>query len=248
MELDWSTLLLEIVNVLVLIWLLKRFLFRPVMAVIEERKAAITKSVADAQSVRQEAQVLQERYEQRLVEWDKEKETVRGQLQEDIAAERRRRLEILQVEIDRAKAQHAARESEQMKQLVRQVETTAILHGTQFAAALLSRIASPELEAKLIDAAAQDLSNLSSKQIETVTSALPAGARGRLTTAYPLEMSRRDQLVKQIESLFGRKLEWEFIEDRDLLAGLRVSLGGWVLRGNLQDELKFFAEGETGVC
>ena len=248
MELDWSTFLLEIVNVLVLIWLLKRFLFRPVMAVIEERKAAITKSVADAQSVRQEAQVLQERYEQRLVEWDKEKETVRGQLQEDIAAERRRRLEILQVEIDRAKAQHAARESEQMKQLVRQVETTAILHGTQFAAALLSRIASPELEAKLIDAAAQDLSNLSSKQIETVTSALPADARGRLTTAYPLEMSRRDQLVKQIESLFGRKLEWEFIEDRDLLAGLRVSLGGWVLRGNLQDELKFFAEGETGVC
>ncbi len=247
MELDWSTFLLEIVNVLVLIWLLKRFLFRPVMAVIEERKAAITKSVADAQSVRQEAQSLQERYEQRLVEWEKEKETVRGQFQEDIAAERRQRLELLQAEIERAKAQYAFRESEQMKQVARKVEATAILHGAQFAGVLLSRIASPELEAKLIDAAAEDLSNLSRTQIDAVKAALPAGARGCLMTAYPLEPSRRDRLVKQIEDLFGRRLEWEYVEDRDLLAGLRVSLGGWVLRGNLQDELKFFTEGETGA-
>lgn len=247
-ELDWSTFLLEIVNVLVLVWLLKRFLYRPVMTVIEERKAAIAKTVADAQLVQQEAKSLQERYEQRLVEWDKEKEKARAQLQEEISVERQRRLTRLQAEMDTMREQHAARESQQMKETIRQVEATAVLHGTQFAAALLSRIAGPELENKLIDAALEDLRKLSSNQVGAITSSFSANVHGRVTTAYPMEPARRDRLAKQLEGLFNRRLEWEYAEDRELLAGLRVSLGGWVLRGNLQDELKFFAESETNGC
>ena len=248
MELDWSTFVLEIVNVLVLVWLLKRFLYRPVMTVIDERKAAIAKTVDDARRVRQEAEALQNRYEQRLAEWDKEKEQVRMQLQEEIAAERGRRLAALQVEIEKAREQQAARENQQMRETVRRVEATAMLHGTQFAAALLTRIAGPELEMRLIDAVSEDLATLPRERVATIVSALPSQAKGRVTTAFPLAPGRRDRLVKQLEGVLGRKLEWEFGEDRDLLAGLRVSLGGWVLGGNLRDELKFFAEGDTGAC
>ena len=169
------------------------------------------------------------------------------QLQEEIAAERQRRLADLQAEIDKAREQHAARDSRRMNETVRQAETAAVLHGTQFAAALLSRIAGPELEVRLIDAMLEDLAKLPPDQVETIAAALTTHAKGRVTTAFPLEPGRRERLVKQLEGLFDRRLEWEFVEDRELLAGLRVSLGGWVLRGNLRDELKFFAEGETGV-
>ncbi len=248
MELDWSTFLLEIVNVLVLVWLLKRFLYRPVMTVIEERKAAIAKTVADAQRVQKEAQALQDRYDQRLVEWDKEKDQVRMQLQEEIAAERRQRLAALQVEIEKAREQHAARDSQQMKETIRQAEATAIAHGTRFAATLLARIATPELEGKIIDAALEDLAKLPPNQVDAMTSSLPANARGRVTTAFPLEPSRRDRLVSQVEELGRQRFEWEYAEDQELLAGLRVSLGGWVLRCNLKDELQFFAESESNGC
>ena len=40
MRIDWWTLALQTVNVLILIWILSRFLFRPIMAIIEERRAA----------------------------------------------------------------------------------------------------------------------------------------------------------------------------------------------------------------
>lgn len=248
MELDWSTFLLEIVNVLVLVWLLKRFLYQPVMTVIEERKTAIAKTVADAHHVQNEAQALQDRYERRLVEWEKEKEQVRMQLQEDIASERQRRLAALQDELAKVKELHEERESQQIKQTVRQAETTAILHGTQFSAALLARIAGPDLEVKLIEAALEDLGKLSSDQVGAITSSLQANVRGRVTTAFPLDASRRELLVDRLEGLCARRMDWEFAEDRELLAGLRVSLGGWVLRGNLQDELKFFAESEINGC
>ncbi|WP_054775053.1 hypothetical protein [Methylogaea oryzae] len=41
MELDWSTIALEIVNFLILVWLLKRLLYKPVQDIIAQRRAAI---------------------------------------------------------------------------------------------------------------------------------------------------------------------------------------------------------------
>lgn len=248
MEWDWTTFLLEIVNVLVLVWLLKRFLYRPVMTVVEERQAAIAKTLADAHRLQSEGKTLRDRYEQRLVEWEKEKEEVRARLQEEIADERKRRLATLQAEIEQEREHASSRERHRSKEVVRQAEATAVLHGTQFAAALLSRIGGPELEAKLVDAALDDLANLPPNHVEAVRATLPATAQGRITTAFPLESSRRSRVVKQVEELFDRTVAWEFIEDPELMAGLRVSLGGWVLRGNLRDELKFFAESEANGC
>lgn len=246
MELDWSTFLLEIINVLVLVWLLKRFLYRPVMAVIEERKAAIAKTVADANCLQGEAKALQEQYETRLVGWEQEKEKARVQLQGEISAERQRRLAALQADLDKERQQASVRENQRIKEIVRQAEATAILHGTQFAAALLSRVTGPELEAKLIGVALEDLSQLPRPQVDAIKAALPTNAVGRVTTALPLDQVSRDRLTKTVEGLIERTLVWEFVEDLHLLAGLRVSLGGWMLRANLEDELKFFAESEAG--
>ena len=39
MTLSWPTFILEIVNFLVLVWILKRFLYQPILQAIEERKA-----------------------------------------------------------------------------------------------------------------------------------------------------------------------------------------------------------------
>lgn len=56
MHIDWSTLALQTVNVLVLVWLLARYLFRPVMAIIAERRVAAEKLLADAATTRAQAE------------------------------------------------------------------------------------------------------------------------------------------------------------------------------------------------
>ncbi len=60
MELDWSTFLLQIINFLVLVWILNRFLYQPVMKVIAERKAAVEKTLADSERARAEARALRD--------------------------------------------------------------------------------------------------------------------------------------------------------------------------------------------
>ena len=61
MHFDWSTLVLQTVNVLVLLWLLRRFLFRPVVAIIAARKDAADKLLADAEAARAQAEATSRR-------------------------------------------------------------------------------------------------------------------------------------------------------------------------------------------
>ena len=98
MEFDWTTVILEMLNFLVLIWLLKRFFYRPVQAVIEKRRAASEKILTDADARHREADALKGDYEQRLAQFAKERELAMAKLDEEIAVERERRLAAVELE------------------------------------------------------------------------------------------------------------------------------------------------------
>jgi F-type H+-transporting ATPase subunit b len=96
LELSWSTILLEIINFLVLVWILKRFLYKPVLAVIARRRAGIEDRLAETQRLHDEADALKAEYENRLSDWDHERRQARDALTQELDAERARQLAELQ--------------------------------------------------------------------------------------------------------------------------------------------------------
>ncbi len=248
MELDWTTFLLELTNFLVLIWILNRFLYKPVMTVIAQRKASIQKTQADAEKLRNDAESLRVQYENRLAEWEQERDKARAQLREDISAERNRLLDSLRAELDQEREKAAAVEQRRRKDFAQQAEAVAIAQGGAFASRLLSRLGEAELERKIIDMVVQDLPRLPQERIQTIRSTpTTSGLVMKIMSAYPLEMTQQKLLTEACHTLMGREVPCEFLEDRNLIAGLRISFGSWVLGANVQDELSFFAESSRDV-
>lgn len=62
MSIDWVTVLAQIANFLVLLWLLKRFLYRPILDGIDAREAQISKRMAAAEQAQQEAKAAESQY------------------------------------------------------------------------------------------------------------------------------------------------------------------------------------------
>lgn len=243
MELDWSTFALEIINFLVLVWLLKRLLYKPVLSAIAKRKADIQRTLSEADTMRQEAQALREQYEHRQAGWNEEKETARSQMLEEVTAERVRLSAALRSSLEQEREKAKALEERQLSELTRQVEDAAIAQGGQFAAKLLSRFASPELEARLVELVIEDLRRLSEERRQAIrTACAKADLSVVVSSAHVLSQNQRESLQKTFESLIGRSVPCEWREDAHLLAGIRLSLGPWMLGANLQDELKFFTE------
>ena len=243
MEFDWSTFALEIINFLVLIWLLKRLLYKPVLSAIAARKADIQRTLSEAETSRKEAQALREQHEHRQAEWGQEKEKARSQILEEVNEERNRLLAALRSSLEQEREKARALEERRLSELTRQVEDTAIAQGGKFAAKLLSRFASAELEARLVELIIEELRDLSEERRRAIrTACAKADASIIVSSAHVLSESQRVSLTEAVQLLIGGVVECEWREDAHLLAGIRLSLGPWMLGANLQDELKFFAE------
>lgn len=248
MEISWTTLLLEIVNFLVLVWLLHRFLYRPVLAVIDRRRKAIEQTLTEAHTVREEARTLQAQYEHRLADWEAEKTKARLHLQEELDAERDRRHQVLHNELAAERERARVVEERRLRELTRHAEEQALELATRFSARLLERLASPHLEASLVEALLDDLARLPAPRREQLGQVL-AGAEEpvRVDSAFALSGAQRERIAQALAGLAGHPVDCEFVQQEDLQAGLRVSLAHLVLSANLADELRYFYESGTEV-
>jgi F-type H+-transporting ATPase subunit b len=243
LELNWSTFLLEIINFLVLIWILKRFLYRPVLDVIARRRAGIEKTLADAKTLQDEAQVLREQYEQRLTRWEDERQEGRAQLQHEIEEERARRMEELQDLLAREREKAQVIEQRELAEALRRSQETALTHGARFASRLLGFASGPELETRLLELLLDEIGSLSTERLEALRDGFRKPASDVvITSAFPLADVQRARLTEALTTTLAMEVSPRYEEDPELLAGLCVSIGSWTLGANLRDELKGFAE------
>lgn len=243
MELSWSTFLLEIINFIVLIWILKRFLYKPVLDVIAKRRAGIEESLAKAQRLHEEANTLKGEYEERLSKWERERRRARETLTAEIEAERVRQLKALQSALDKEREKAQVAESRQRAQAIRETEHKALQQGGQFAARLLALASGPELEARLLDMALENISNLYEEQVTALRTQWGEQPETiMVSSAYNLSEEQRQRLQQALSELCGLNLPINYLQEPELLAGLRVTIGPWVLHANVQNELQAFAE------
>ena len=244
MEFDWTTFALEIINFLVLVWLLKHFFYRPVLAVIEQRQARTAKTIADAATVQREAEELKQEYQTRLAQADAASAAAQDRLNEEIAAERVRRLSALDAELASERQRRETLAARERSELEQSLERQAMAIATRYAARLLDQLAGPELEAKLADLALSEFDIQTPEKLEALRTAMQEpGLNIQVISAYPLDEARRAAFTQMLGKVAGRTITPEFSVDTMLKAGVCIMVGSWVLMANLRDELGFFAAG-----
>jgi len=242
MQLDWTTFALEIVNFLVLVWLLARFLYRPVASAIAERRAAIEQAMKEAADARGKAAALEAQVHGRLAEWEREKSRLRGELDKALEAERAKRLGALQGELERERSRSEALAQREAAERARDLERRALAQAAAFGARLLRPLAGPELEARIVELALSEAGHLPAERGQALKSARAA----QVASAYPLAEAQRRRITDALQILSEHPLSCSFKEDKALLAGLRIEIGPWVFAANLRDELAAFAESGRG--
>lgn len=241
MNLDATTFALEVLNFLVLVWLLKRFLYKPVLDVIERRRSEDEKTVAAAKALRAEADALKTQYEARLANAAQDRERALAVLDGEIAAERARRLAALEAETQADRERRQALDARALERRDAERDLRAVHIGARFATRLLERLAGPDLEGRIVDLALADLPVLPEGQRQALQQALAAPDAGvELTSAHPLAPAQRMALTQVLADLAGRPVSPIFAEDASLKCGLRMRAGAWLLKASLVDELAFF--------
>lgn len=242
MTIDWWTLALQAVNVLILVWLLSRFLFRPIQAVLTARQAAADRLLADAQAQKDAAARAEEALRVRNAGFEAEAERRRAAMQEAVEGERSRLLDQAQAQAAaRAREADAAADAQRARMAAALQEKAAELAG-QMALRLLERVPSEATTGALF------------AELAARVRALPEGERAALAgdaplvaaTPAPLSAAEQANYAAALADLLPGMASPEFVVDPALIAGFelrgphRVVRNSW--RADLDDMLAALKE------
>jgi F-type H+-transporting ATPase subunit b len=102
------TVLIQAINFLILIFLLSKFLFKPLTKFLADRSAGIEKSLAEARTAHEAAAKAQAEYQAKIRETQREIAALREQGQREVEAERQRLLQASRQEAERLVGQAKA--------------------------------------------------------------------------------------------------------------------------------------------
>lgn len=243
MEIDWWTLAIQTINFLVVVWLLSRFLYRPVQRMIEAREASDRAAAEDAQKKAEAAESRRAEYEQKLAEVDEQMRSREAELHEAMQREREQVLSDARKDAEDLRATaHADIEDARTRAVADLREEIAVLARDLAERALSGAPADPlaGLEAEL---ARRDQADLTRMRQD-----LAAGGTLTLVTAAELSDEMRGRLREALTDRLGESPTLAFETDPDVLGGLRLRLPHGVLdlsvAGRLDAAAKAMAGGE----
>lgn len=214
------------------------------MKAVSERKTKVEETLQKAQNLNQEAVDLKEKYQNRLQDWEKEKEEKRNAFKKELDQEKFHKEQLLEKELEKKKEKLRAQEEQRLAQQKRNSQEEAVKLAAQFSSQILKKLAGPELEQNIVSMFLEDIRTLPESKIRQLKNRVKPDKETpiEVKTAFPLESAQKEQLQNALKSLCGDGVTFEFNQDSDLVAGLSVNLGPLILEADLRDELSFFTE------
>lgn len=243
MTIDPLTFLFEVLNFLVLLWLLKRILYRPVLSGIAQRQAEQQRVQEETNAQMRQVEALRQQYEARLSEWAEQKLTEQTHLQETLSLERERQLQMIRKTAETEQARiEARRENERLAQL-QVLRRQARQEALSFTVGLLQRFADAQLNIRVVDIFLEDLQQLQPDQLERLRH---AGQRPdallKVVSSHALPREVAARLQHALGQVVQQAVNVQFVVDASLMCGLRVEVGTCILEANLAGELGWFGD------
>lgn len=149
MTIDWWTLGLQTINFLIVVWLLSRFLYRPIRRIIEDREAADQSAAADAQQKKQDAEATRRKYEEKLADFERQQREKESKLHAEIEQECRKTLDAAAEDAEKLVTDARARMAAERNQALENLQNSIADMARDLAAKALHDTGSPSAASTL---------------------------------------------------------------------------------------------------
>ena len=243
MPIDWFTVVAQAINFLILVWLLKRFLYKPILRAIDEREKGIASQLAAAEAKKAEAQKERDDFQHKNEEFDQERAALLKKVTDEATAERQHLLDEARKDADslRAKRQEALRNEQRnlSQEIIRwtQKEVFSIARKT------LADLATASLEEQMSEAFVVRL------RVEWRGKGPTGGRpqelrRTRCACAVPsiCHAAQRSAIERAVKETFAADIQIQFETSPELISGIELSANGQKVAWSIADYLATLAK------
>ncbi|MCF8706917.1 F0F1 ATP synthase subunit B family protein [Rhizorhapis sp. SPR117] len=238
MLIDWFTVGAQALNFLILVWLLKRFLYRPILDAVDAREKRIAAELADADAKKAQAQEERDLFLRKNEQFDQQRAAIMNKAMDEAKAERQRLLEEARAVADAlsAKRQEALRtEAHNLNDAIRrrtQQEVFAIARKA------LTDLAAVSLEDRVTEVFVQRLRAMDSKTKQAFAKTFETVSRtALLRSAFDFSAEQRAAIQQVVEEAFSADVLLRFETVPDVVSGIELIANGQKIAWSIADYL-----------
>lgn len=237
MNFSWWTFALQAANFLILLWLLQRFLFKPVKAIAARRKEELSHALSEATAEKESAERLQREIEAARAAIGAERQKMIDEARALLSAEREKIVEEAHREAQKLIDQTMKRLEEERANAADKLFERTIDLAAKLAERLLQEIAVSSIEQPFLGRVMDYLERMSPEERARL---LPRNGANNLliTTAHPLAAREQSDWRAQLAAKLGAEVSISFDADPALIAGVVVTFPHAILNFNWRDSLE----------
>ena len=229
MLIDWFTVAAQAVNFLVLVWLLKRFLYRPVLDAVAAREKRIADDKAAADADRQDALRLREQLAHDKAEFDAQRDQSMDQAIQAASIERNRLLDAARSESELLRKKRQDALEAEYRKLSGEISTRIRAQAYSIARRMMADLADAELDERIARVLAGKLAGLDAAEFD--------GAEIAVRSASSLSDTVQAEIAAAIRRAAVRDIDVRFEPAPELIAGLELVMPGRKIAWSASDYL-----------
>ncbi|MDY0185498.1 MAG: F0F1 ATP synthase subunit delta [Desulfuromonadaceae bacterium] len=222
MLIDNFTVIAQLINFLILVWLLKRFLYKPVLRAIDAREQRLQQQQQQAEQQQQKAQTLKLQLEQEHAELQQQRDTLIEKARNEVKTQKDQELEQARTEIEAQKQRWNAQLQIEQQNLQGHLRDCALTQLRQGVSHALHDLAEVKLETQLLNHFSARLGQLpTTERQELCRINAAANVAPIIKTGFPLD----DSMQNNLRAALDRVLEQHnvsFEQDPDIGCGIEL--------------------------
>lgn len=240
MKFDFTTFIFEIINFLVLIWILQKVFYKPVISNLQKRKDLIDSKLEEADKKEKDVEELKIKYDSLLNGYEQRKKESMDKLQQEISIERDKKLAEIDEELKLKKEKFDSVLDMQKKELLNNLNDIIINTATDFTGKTFKHFASEGLQTNFISQALDKINEFSEEDVKNINAELEKLEYINIEFSELPDDQEKDLISQKISTKLGKEFKLKISLNKELISGLKIYLGTKVIDSSLSLQLEKF--------
>lgn len=236
MQINWFEILAQIINFFIILFILQKLLYKPVMAAMETRQERILKSQIQADEEMARAKELMDEYSAKMADIDQEKREILDEARKDAEEKRDDLLEDYKLEAEAKRKMYLKEVEDEKDKFMENLAKRLGENAVKISSHILSTISSRELEDEVFKSFTKELESLR----ESISDDKLLKDQKHLNLSSAREMTQDEK--NRVEEILRDQIEsFEDISyevDSDLIIGYQLNLDTHTVQTSIKNYLE----------
>ena len=240
MQIDWLTVAAQIVNFLILVWLLQRYLYRPIVKAMDDREQRIAARLREAAEQKTAAGLEAQSFRSQRDALERDKETILSAARQEAGDAKRSLEEVARHEVEERRLEWLRQLEDEKRAFLHEMRRRSANHVLTLARRALKELANARLEELMAEVFAKRLDGLEPHFRERITKACEnAGGAVTVRTRFDLAADEQRRITRTIHKQISEMANVSYQRSENATSGIELNVGSqtvaWTLDSFLDD-------------